>query len=91
MNENAQKGLEEYRRKLKAGLIVKKNPLEKAICNPGSLRKAVDAKCWDCCGAENWRNRTRFCAIFECGLWNVRPGGKGVNKEQCRAWKEPSV
>lgn len=53
-----------------------------------SLRKSVNAKCFDCCGEENPRNRIRFCTIFNCPLWHVRPYSSGITEEQCRAYTE---
>ena len=93
-SKKSNKGLEalkEYRRKVEAGEIERpapKNPLEKAKENPTSLRFAVNAKCYECCAGENWRNRTRYCQIFSCPLWPVRPYGKGVTMEQCEAYTE---
>ena len=52
MNEQAMKGLAEYREKVASGEIevVRLNPIEKAKNNPKSLRLAIDAMCFDCMG-----------------------------------------
>lgn len=89
--DKMQAGLAEYQRKLKAGEVVRLDPLQKAAANPTSLRLAVNAKCFDCNGQENWRNRTKYCHITDCPLWNIRPGGKGITAEQCMGWQEPGT
>ena len=74
-------GLELARRKraeLKdAGIkVVILNPIEKARCNPQSLRYAINGKCFDCVGAgndPNPRGAIRECAISDCTLHPVRP------------------
>lgn len=79
MNENAKNALIAYREKLASGEIAKptrKNPLEKALANPTSLKLAIRAACWDCVGGdvtENWQNEIRLCTINKCGLHHVRP------------------
>ena len=77
------RGREEYLRKLKAGLIERLNPHQRALKNPTSLRKAVDAKCWECNGGDNWINRTKYCNIIDCPLWHVRKNVGKVTKEEC--------
>lgn len=74
MNE----GLQEYRRKVAAGevQIVIKNPIEKALENPKSLRLAINAKCYDCEGRDadpkvKWRIGN--CQCHDCPLYPVRP------------------
>jgi hypothetical protein len=45
--------LQEWRKKLDAGLVERKIPLgtiERHKADPFSLRKAINAKCLDCCG-----------------------------------------
>jgi hypothetical protein len=54
------------------------DPIEKAKRNPGSLRLAVNGKCWDCCGAgadglEHTKQTIRECACTRCPLHPVRP------------------
>ena len=91
MNAGLKKGRERYMKLLKEGKIKKLNPLDKARENPTSLRKAVNAKCYNCCGGDNWINRTRYCNMFNCPLWSVRPYSKGITKEQCSCWAETGV
>ncbi len=81
-------GLALYQKRLAAGEIKKLNPFDKAKANPQSLRLAINAKCCDCCAQENWHNRTRYCNIFGCGLWQVRPHAKDATKEECQKWQE---
>jgi hypothetical protein len=60
-----------------AGIPVKvKNPLEKLADKPQSLRRAIDAKCYQCEGedadpAVKWRIGNCLCA--DCALYAVRP------------------
>ena len=54
----------------------RKTPLQVAAENPTSLRKAINAKCYDCNGGEQWVQRTRECPVKSCPLWNVRPHQK---------------
>ena len=83
-----ERGRLEYQRKIKAGEIVRMSPLEKAHANPKSLRRAINGACYECVGCENWHNRTRYCQIFTCSLWNVRQGGKGITQEECLGYTE---
>jgi hypothetical protein len=85
------KGREKYKAGLADGSIKRLTPLEKAQANPKSLRLAVNAMCCDCNGYENWHNRTKYCQIFTCPLWNVRKGSKLVTKEECLAWTESTT
>lgn len=66
----------------------RKTPWEAWEVEKTSLRRCVNANCYDCIGAENYRNRIRFCTSFECPFWLVRPYAKGITKEQCNNWKE---
>jgi len=81
-------GREKYQQRLKSGEITRLNPYEKAKNSKSSLRLAINAECWDCVGRENWHNRVRFCTIFDCALWHVRKGGKGISREQCLTYTE---
>jgi hypothetical protein len=60
-----------------AGIPVKvKNPLEKLADKPQSLRRAIDAKCYQCEGedadpAVKWRIGN--CLCDDCALYMVRP------------------
>lgn len=65
------------------------NPVEKAKENPGSLKLAVKAHCWTCCGAgadAGVKFHVRDCAVKSCSLWPHRPwqtikGGLAMNAE----------
>lgn len=61
----------------------RRNPAEVLADNPTSIRKAINAMCYDCCGMELHVPRTRYCRHFTCPLWNVRPYSKNITKEQC--------
>jgi hypothetical protein len=74
-----------------SGEVTRKNPLEKLQTKPTSLRLAVNAKCYECCGGEFPRSRIKYCSIFDCPLWSVRPYSKNITKDQCTEWKEASV
>lgn len=67
-------GLEEYRRKVANGEIERKkprNPTEQWQDNPKSLRKAVNAYCYDCSGFNT--AEIKHCPIKKCPLWGHRP------------------
>lgn len=62
--------------RLAAGLATTMDPIERAAANPGSLRAAVNGKCFDCVGADadpNPRGRIRACPSSRCPLHPVRP------------------
>lgn len=72
--------LKEYNRKIAAGEIERakpKNPLEKCQEDPKSMRKAVNAKCYDCIfdnkAGGTWREQVRNCEQSICPLYQVRP------------------
>ena len=74
---------------LEAGIEIKRrNPREIWEEDKTSIRKSVNAKCFDCNGEELYKNRTRYCQMFDCPLWNVRPYSKGITKEDCLEYKE---
>jgi len=53
----------------------RKDPIEKLAENPKSLRLAVSAKCFDCCGRgadPGWRWQIGNCEV-DCPLHAVRP------------------
>jgi hypothetical protein len=56
--------------------IERLDPIEKSRRSPNSLRFAINAKCWDCCGGDTGgtveRIRNCPCGQF-CPLWNLRP------------------
>ncbi len=91
MNENLRKAHAEYQKKLKAGLVERLDPIGRSIKNPTSLRRAIDAKCFECNGQENWINRTKYCNIVDCPLWKVRRKAKETTAEECLAWSEPNT
>jgi hypothetical protein len=47
------------------------SPRAKVKRHPTSLRAAINAKCYYCCG--NQRLEVTLCAMTDCPLWNVRP------------------
>jgi hypothetical protein len=56
--------------------IVRRNPLEKLAEKPGSLRRAINARCYQCESedldpAVRWRIGN--CLATGCALWAVRP------------------
>lgn len=74
MNEQAMKGLAEYREKVASGEIevVRLNPIERSNANPTSLRLAINALCWDCMGRTNRTDDIRNCTAKDCPLYKVR-------------------
>jgi hypothetical protein len=74
------------RAKREAGeVIVHLDPLTKHRLNPGSLRLAINAKCYDCVGCDldpGVRRRIRTCACTHCPLHSVRPYQRGEEEEQ---------
>jgi hypothetical protein len=75
--ERLTQGRELYLAKLKSGEIVKSiqvNPIEKAKQNPGSLKLAIRAFCFDCMGQTvSWKNDVTNCTAPNCPLFNHRP------------------
>lgn len=52
------------------------NPAQKAKANPGSIKMAVKAHCWVCCGAgadPGVKLQVRDCTVKACNLWPHRP------------------
>jgi hypothetical protein len=68
------------RAKREAGEVVRHfNPDERLEQNPRSLRRAVNAMCWQCMGrASSWRADVRGCTATGCALYGFRPGVKTV-------------
>ena len=62
----ANKGLEEYHRKLKAGLVKKTRDK-----NRPSATKAIKEKCRDCMGG--YEDQREDCGIEKCSLWYFMP------------------
>ena len=66
--------LEEYRRKVASGEVIRtkqRNPTEQWEDNPTSLRKSINAYCYDCSGFNI--NEVRLCTVKKCPLWKIRP------------------
>lgn len=82
---------EKREQRISQGLAPTRTPIEKMMDNPTSLRTCVNAKCYECNGTENYVNRTRFCVVFDCPLWNVRPYSKDISQEQCVEYEEHGV
>lgn len=51
--------------------VIRKTPIAKWEEDKFSLRKSVDAKCWDCCHGD--KESITHCTIKACPLWFVRP------------------
>lgn len=54
------------------------DPIQKSKREPGSLRLAINAKCWDCAGAgadgiEFTKTTIRECSVQRCPLHHQRP------------------
>ena len=66
-------GLKEYKRKVANGEIEikRRTPTEVWEENPTSLRKAINAYCYDCSGFNI--NEVRLCPVKKCPLWKIRP------------------
>lgn len=72
-----------------AGEVEKKrNPREVWQDDKTSMRKAINCNCFECCGEENYRNRIKYCNIFTCPFWIMRPYGKGIDQQKCSEWVE---
>jgi len=81
LNLKLRQGADEYRQKLKLGLVEKRKPLdpiEKAKQNPKSLRFGINAKCYDCCCFQ--KPEVRLCTAVNCPLHNLRPWQPKVEK-----------
>jgi hypothetical protein len=76
-----QRAQEAMRLRREQGIEVERlDPIEKARRNPKSLRLAINAKCWDCQGAQSdpgVRERIGACPISVCSLHPVRPYQRG--------------
>ena len=59
--------------KREAGEVERLNPLQRAIRQPESLRRALNAKCWECVGGVNAAHEIAHCSSWGCPLWPVRP------------------
>lgn len=68
------------RARKQAGLPAVKNPVEQALENPKSLRKAINAMCFYCMGGgkdQGTKNDVRDCTAPNCPLFAVRPHQEG--------------
>ena len=66
--------LKEYQRKMKAGELPKPErltPRERAKRNPTSLKAAILAKCYECCG--EYADGRWDCGITDCSLYRWMP------------------
>jgi hypothetical protein len=73
-NRKLRQGAEEYRQKLKLGLVEKSKPLgpfNKAKQNPKSLRMAINAYCYDCCCEQ--KTEVKYCTAADCPFHHLRP------------------
>ena len=59
---------------------IPKTPLERLKEHPRSLRLAITAFCFDCCGFN--RTEVTLCAHTECPLYNLRPYQKKENQNE---------
>jgi hypothetical protein len=74
MNIALQEGRQRHQEQITNGqksTAGKSNPLERARSHPTSLRAAINAKCFDCCGFS--RQEVRLCVMTDCPLWRLRP------------------
>ncbi len=60
--------------------IIRLTPIEKAKARPGSLRLAINAKCWECSCEQ--RIEITKCHLKDCPLWPVRPYQKEEVEEE---------
>jgi hypothetical protein len=54
--------------------VTKRTPVEVWQEDKTSLRKSINAKCFDCCCGDV--NEVKNCTVQVCPLWFVRPGAK---------------
>lgn len=77
MNDGLQRAREAREANRALGIAAARlSPAEKAARRPTSLRLAINAKCYDCVGADadpGPRGRVRDCAVKTCSLHQVRP------------------
>ena len=63
------------------GLLKRLSPVEKAQADPRSLRKAINAFCYECMGGDGEpgaRDHVRNCTAPKCPLYPVRPWQPGT-------------
>lgn len=87
--DNLEKARKLRREMTERGEVLKqRNPMEVWEENKTSLRKSINAMCFDCNGGEHYRSRTKYCQIYDCPLWLVRPYAKGITQEDCENYVE---
>jgi len=70
------------------------DPMKRAEANPTSLRRAIDAKCWDCQGRDSDpspRWRIGNCEMPDCPLYPVRPYQTRTGSEMPKALRPESA
>lgn len=74
MSEKAITALAEHRAKVASGeiVVVQKNPMQKHLENPTSLRLVINAQCYDCMG-QGTPTEIRNCTATNYPLYPVRP------------------
>lgn len=70
------------------GAKQRRTPLQRAQDNPGSMRLAIDAMCFQCQDdgmntPHVTKGRVRDCSTEKCPLWHVR-GWRGVTTRKPR-------
>jgi hypothetical protein len=76
MNTDTSKALASLKAKRLLKKVIRLDPVGRAALNPKSLRKAVNACCWQCQGEGHdpgVNDRIRHCEIVSCALHPVRP------------------
>lgn len=80
MNHDKLARANDQKNRLKSlGLLKPTSPLNKALADPKSLRKAVTAFCYECVGGDGEpgaRIHVRNCTTRNCPLFRVRPWQK---------------
>ena len=76
LDEARQKHIANMHERMALGLPARKNPIERALDKPESLRRAITAKCYDCVGMDGdpgYRESIRTCTSPKCPLFSQRP------------------
>lgn len=68
-------------RKLPTHIMV---ALEKSATAKVSPRRAIKLKCYECCGFEDYMERSKTCNIQRCPLWAYRPGTSTGRKKKIK-------
>ncbi len=75
---------ERMKERIAQGLPARKNPIEKSLEQPESLRRAITAKCYECVGMDddpNYRESIRTCTSPKCPLFHLRPYQKKLSPD----------